>query len=525
MIKSISFLLGCLLFTATYSFDSVQASATVDSVRKTDYFSHSPKTGFQPLSLISEDDFAPLSIIYRDENHDQVPDFMDSVIVVSGRANTATRLFHERYLQSYVQNDSVGISIFSEQIGKDFNSGDSLIVRGRVSTYMGLIELEVIDYLVIPNRGQMKPLPIFDARTALEYPEIYRCMLVEGDGIIKDVQDRYNGKYIEVQVGEQDPEQAAIYITNFHKQLAEFGVSSLSIGDHLHFRGVLTMFDMNGDGSLQMVITPRTVDDFAPEMFTRKKRLIMFGGLAILTLIAIAWVIGLRKQVRSKTKALNDTIDQRDDLIREIHHRIKNNLAVVSGLLQMQWEYTDSEEARNALDDSQKRIQSITKVHQQLYQSREGGEERIELAHYLSELIGSISYSMGAHESQIEVVNDFDNVKVTADQATYCGLLLNELLINSFKYAFPVQHYGSGYRLEAEESPKITVQLRYDPSKERVDFCVQDNGVGMSDPDPNAQETLGFRLIQTFVKQLRGDLTISSEPGEGMKAAIRFARN
>ncbi len=224
-------------------------------------------------------------------------------------------------------------------------------------------------------------------------------------------------------------------------------------------------------------------------------------------MIGINYDITALKQTAEQIKA---SLKEKEVLLKEIHHRVKNNLGVVDGLLQMQSRRSQNAEVIEILKESQNRIASIALVHEKLYGSDELAE--IDFAHYIADLTTHLFHAYNIHASQIKLVVQADQVLLDIDTAIPCGLIINELVSNALKYAFPKGQTGE---------IQVTLQQRQDQS---LDLIVRDNGIGLpQDFDLKQTKTLGMNLVKGLVKQLRGTLEINGEPGTTV--IIIFARD
>lgn len=211
---------------------------------------------------------------------------------------------------------------------------------------------------------------------------------------------------------------------------------------------------------------------------------------------------------------LQASLREKEVLLKEVHHRVKNNLGVVDGLLAMQARRAASQipqgssnlEVTAALKESQNRIASIVLVHEKLY----GADDlaNINFAQYISDLTAHLFDSYNIHANQIKLTTHIEPISLDIDTAIPCGLIINELVSNALKYAFPGPRTG-----------EIQVIFQQNPNQTLI---VRDNGIGLPQ-DFNLQQTktLGISLIQGLVKQLRGTLAISGQPGTTVK--ITFA--
>jgi PAS domain S-box-containing protein len=221
-------------------------------------------------------------------------------------------------------------------------------------------------------------------------------------------------------------------------------------------------------------------------------------------IVFVASNITAQKEAEEK---VSRSLKEKEVLLAEIHHRVKNNLAVISGLLEMQvWNLPDDDKSIGPLKESQLRIHSIALVHELLYQSETLSE--IELDQYIYKLLRAIQQTHKNKDKMIEVVTDLEPVKLTIHKAIPASLLLNELVVNSYKHAFNGLVDG-----------QIEVILKQ--TNGQIELVVQDNGVGLPDDfDPLKQPSLGMTLIKTLVQQIEADLKVGSR--QDIASGVRF---
>jgi two-component sensor histidine kinase len=195
--------------------------------------------------------------------------------------------------------------------------------------------------------------------------------------------------------------------------------------------------------------------------------------------------------VQKRTNSLSEALEEREMLLKEIHHRVKNNLQVISGLLQLQKDELKDETAQAAINEGQSRVSSIALIHQNLYQNKDLGN--IEFKTFLLDLSKQVAELYHDETRKLDLVLHLDEIFIDIDTAVPLGLIVNELLTNSYKYAFAnQQHVKVGIRLVQLE--KGNYQLTY-----------YDNGPGLKElPDFNQAKTLGIKLIGGLAKQLSG---------------------
>jgi len=209
---------------------------------------------------------------------------------------------------------------------------------------------------------------------------------------------------------------------------------------------------------------------------------------------------------RKKTsEALQASLEEKEILLREIHHRVKNNLAIISGLLEMQREDMKDPAASAVLSDLETRVRSIVLVHELLYQNI--NLARIDFQDYLDSLLQDLRYSMGSGRN-IRCAARANGILLGIDLAIPCGMIINELVTNAIKYAFPEKKAYDG-----QDGPEISVEVRKEKGIYRV--VVADNGVGFPDEiDLQTSQSFGLRLIRMIgTHQLGGKLELDRNPG------------
>jgi two-component sensor histidine kinase len=208
-----------------------------------------------------------------------------------------------------------------------------------------------------------------------------------------------------------------------------------------------------------------------------------------------------RKQVEEQLQA---SLREKEVLLKEIHHRVKNNLQIVYSLLRLQRRKLKDQVAANALLESQNRIESIALIHEKLYQSKDLA--RINLAEYVDSLVTNLFSIYNANHNQIALKTEIEPIFLDMDKAISCGLIVNELLSNALKYAFPPGNH--------QNNPSISVKFSAEPEESTISLVIQDNGVGIPNHvDFSNLETLGLQLVQGLVNQLKATLKMHCQDG------------
>jgi PAS domain S-box-containing protein len=221
----------------------------------------------------------------------------------------------------------------------------------------------------------------------------------------------------------------------------------------------------------------------------------------------------LEERVRTRTTELSTTLRERESLLREktsllqeVHHRVKNNLQTISSLLNLQAKQIKDAESRAFFRETQDRVRSIALLHESLYQSEDLG--RVDMQEYIDKLVSTLTRTYG---QSTRVVAEIDQVHLPADLAIPCGLIVNELITNALKHAFP----------DTRDVGRNEIRIGMRRVDDDLELVVADNGTGVgSADDPARAETMGLTLVRDLSAQLRGRAEFDS--ASGARCTVRF---
>lgn len=210
----------------------------------------------------------------------------------------------------------------------------------------------------------------------------------------------------------------------------------------------------------------------------------------------------LEFKVQERTKELYSALQEKELLLREIHHRVNNSLQLISSLINIQALYIKDEESIEFFKESQNRVKSISMIHEKLYQSK--NLQKIDFNSYLSSILINLFQAYIVDQEKIKYDIKCKNIKLNMETAIPCGLIITELITNSLKHSF---------------GNELSVELYL--KKETFNLIVKDNGIGFpEDMDFRNAESLGLQLVNLLVNQLDG--TIELENKEGTEFRIKF---
>ena len=219
----------------------------------------------------------------------------------------------------------------------------------------------------------------------------------------------------------------------------------------------------------------------------------------------------LNRQILEKEKAdaqVRKSLQEKELLLKEIHHRVKNNLLVVSNLLDFQTDYINDPVIVKMFENSQNRIHSMALIHEQLYNSPD--LKQLNLSNYVIALLDKLSDSYETNRNGIEFLTDIDQVYLNIETAHPCGLIINELIANALEHGFHEREHGN-----------IWVSLKKG-DREQIILTISDDGMGFpEDLDFRETESLGLQLVCTLTEQLEGEIKLDRSQGTSFE--IRFS--
>ena len=233
----------------------------------------------------------------------------------------------------------------------------------------------------------------------------------------------------------------------------------------------------------------------------------IIAALLLLFLSTILFIKNRRVNniLKTQNEKLDNSLSEKQTLLQETHHRVKNNLQIISSLLNIQRKYISDEKMNAILNNSKNRVKSMALVHQMLYQGKI--TNGINIKEYVDSLTSSLLSSLKADDERIKVIKDIDLLFLHEDSTNPIGLIINELFTNSIKYAFPNDRSG-------------TIRISLHEVDKKLQLSVCDDGVGLPSSIDMSSETFGFSLVKSLSKKLKADIEISSKNGTCIELTI-----
>ncbi len=215
--------------------------------------------------------------------------------------------------------------------------------------------------------------------------------------------------------------------------------------------------------------------------------------------MGLCWIFSDITNRKKNEKMIKNSLMEKEILLKEVHHRVKNNLQIIGSLLKFQTKYIKDPEAMEIFKESQNRIRSISMIHEKLYQTKD--LSRVEFSGYVKTLITQLFIAFGIQPDEISFTVNANNIFLSVDNAIPCGLIINEIVTNSLKYAFPDNRKGH-----------ISIDVSYNNT--HYTLKIADDGVGMPEGyEIDKPETLGLQLVNTLVFQLDAELRLERNNG------------
>ncbi len=250
---------------------------------------------------------------------------------------------------------------------------------------------------------------------------------------------------------------------------------------------------------------------------SRKNKQLMYGLFGLILFFGLAGTSYLlyrnkkkaNQKLEEKNTIIQTALSEKELLLKEIHHRVKNNLQVVSSLLSLQSEYIKDDAAKSAVNDGQNRVRSMTLIHQNLYQ--ENDLTGINVKSYFSKLLNGLFESYNIYGDEITFELNVEDIVVDVDTIVPLGLIANELITNALKYAFP--------------NKKGHIKVSFERAKDVLLFSVTDNGEGFDESILNGQiDSFGYQMIYAFCDKLNSTISVDCNNGTSVNITIPYVK-
>lgn len=456
--------------------------------------------------------------------YNQVGDFLRK----DNSARTAIKEYKkaEGFLQVYINNTAVQKTeqeLLESSLLKaklEGNIGKCHVMLKEYDEGIPLLERsieELTDFGDTNQKQQLVENSLYLAEAYLnreEYEKAKKFLEVEAQDLSIDYRLKKNRLLASYYDRTQNYEDAIVYYKRNQRLRDSLELNESSI---LKKQLVALVANEEIENSQQLIEEQKSANErIRSEIQAKDERINLVFISLVFTLLGFAGLVyaylkSIKNQrlIAQQKHIIENSLIEKDSLLKEIHHRVKNNLQMVSSLLSLQTKNTRSKAAIEALEEGKSRVKAMALIHQKLYQNDDLSV--IEMQGYIESLINSVQsvYKKGGHNISITI--DAEGTELDIDRAIPFGLILNELVSNSFKYAFP----------ESDENGKIYIHLRKNGDQGYFEYT--DNGVGLpDDTDERANSSMGIRLINRLVNQLQSKLNID-KTNEGVRFWFNFS--
>lgn len=356
------------------------------------------------------------------------------------------------------------------------------------------------------NKNRSEAIDELDKKYKTEQKE-QQILLLAKENAIKDLTLKQNQQALQLELAKSKEKEQEIALLNKQNE-----VSALLVKQQ---EQTINLEHAENQKSAQAVTILQKENAIKDLSIKEKKRTnwLFAAGLIIATIIAFGtWILYRNKQktarlLQEKNNIISNALNEKEILLKEIHHRVKNNLQVVSSLLNLQSRNINDEKALSAIKEGRDRVKSMALIHQNLY--RDDNLTGVEIKDYIEKLVQSLFTSYNIQNEKVSLQTDIDNLNLDVDTVIPIGLILTELISNALKYAFD----------ETKQDGCLVIKLKQDETGLLLN--VQDNGVGLpNDWSYEKAGSLGYQLIRSFAAKMKAKLTITGKPGTNVAMLI-----
>lgn len=349
------------------------------------------------------------------------------------------------------------------------------------------------------NKSRTEAIDELDKKYKTEQKE-QQIMLLAKENTIKDLSLKQNAQSLLLANANALQKEQEISLLNKQNE-----VSALLVQQQ---QQTIKLTKAENEKSAQSLVLLQKENALKDLSIKEKKRTtwLFATGLALACIVALSVFVLYRnnrknnKLLQEKNDIISKALSEKEILLKEIHHRVKNNLQVVSSLLNLQSRSINDEKALSAIKEGRDRVKSMALIHQNLYS--DDNLTGVEIKDYIEKLVQSLFTSYNIQNEKITLETDIDSLNLDVDTVIPIGLILTELISNALKYAFN----------ETKHNGCLTIKLKQDDSGLLLN--VRDNGIGLpNDWNFDKLNSLGYQLIRSFAAKMKAKLTITGNDG------------
>ncbi|MFY8127163.1 MAG: histidine kinase dimerization/phosphoacceptor domain -containing protein [Chitinophagaceae bacterium] len=356
------------------------------------------------------------------------------------------------------------------------------------------------------NKNRSDAIDELDKKYKTEQKE-QQILILAKENAIKDLTLKQNQQTLQLALAKSKQKEQEIDLLNKQNE-----VSALLVKQHEQTINLEQAENQKSAQALTILQKENAIKDLS---IKEKKRTNWLFAIGLIIAIGIAfgiWTLYRNKQktaklLQEKNDIISKALGEKEILLKEIHHRVKNNLQVVSSLLNLQSRKINDEKALSAIKEGRDRVKSMALIHQNLY--RDDNLTGVEIKDYIEKLVQSLFTSYNIQNEKVRLQTEIDDLNVDVDTVIPIGLILTELISNALKYAFD----------ETKQDGKLVIKLKQDEAG--LSLNVKDNGIGLpNDWNYEKADSLGYQLIRSFAAKMKAKLTITGNDGTNVEMLI-----
>lgn len=455
------------------------------------------------------------AISYYEKAYENAVEVEDSSFIAQVGNNLAIQFLEIKEYSKALPYLDNAITIYGAQ-NNPIYQGISYLTRANLNNEAGRFKASIEDYESAMKLVPESAVPIVHASAYAGKGTIYRKQrrFKDAEKSLKiSLEKAKEIKHLE-QVKESCRELSTLYedLGNYKLSMAYFTEyteakdSLFTAEQHQRLTDAISKFEVEKKNQEIALLKEREKNGALELKVANRRNLLFGGGLGVLGLLTFL-LFKFNKEMKSKNTVISEALDEKEVLLREIHHRVKNNLHFISSLLGLQTDHVSDPAALGALQEGQDRVQSMALIHQNLYQ--EDNLTGVDIPEYFGKLINGLFDSYNIRQGDIKLEIEVAPLNLDVDTVIPIGLIVNELVSNSLKYAF-----------EGRETGTISINLKEEEGVLKLQ--VKDDGVGMGQAAKEAMgSSFGYKLVKAFVSQLDANLTVNTIPGTDVRIDIR----
>jgi len=453
------------------------------------------------------------STSYFEQSLEHFEQLGDTLWIANVNSNLGLQYFNDGYYDKSEEYFDAAIANFN-LIDNTIGNGISHLNRGNLRIEQARVDEAIDDFNIARSLIPEELSPLFNSAYNIGMgTALFKNRNTKGalDHLILGLRDaKKNGLSEQMQKGNEQLSVLYKSMGNYKKSLehyeeyVEMKDSMFTIEQDGKLADALTKYDTEKkETEIALLNSEAEVQQTVLRARSRQLKTLGIGSLLLMGLLSM--VIWLYSKIKNQNEVIAEALEDKDTLLKEIHHRVKNNLQVISALLTLQSKHVEDDHAVQALQEGQGRVQSMALIHQDLYQH--DNLKGVNTTDYFEKLVDNLIHTYDTENRSIKVDSHIESMLLDVDTMIPLGLVVNELTSNALKHAFKDRKTG-----------EIFISLSEDDNL--LSLTIKDNGQGV-DMSVLENKSFGYSLIKSFARRLDADLNISNQDGLVVQMVIK----